>query len=119
MLKNLRIKIFNWFAAGKITLTHNSQEYRSMSNYVVAGGGQGGSGGLSINPNGNMIYNTGSSSMQNNQTLTLRITPANGGTIVQINNSSEYGNSDLHIIPDGSDFDRELGKIITMSKLRS
>lgn len=52
------------------------------------------------------------------QTLHLKITPANGGTIVQVQ-ASEYGTGDLHIIPDGSDFDKELGKIITMSKLRS
>lgn len=76
----------------------------------------GGSGSLTINPNGNMGYNLGST--QTNQTLTVKITPANGGTIIQMQ-TSEYGGGELHIIPDGCDFDRELGKIITMSKLKA
>jgi hypothetical protein len=114
MFKNLRINIFNWFAAGKLTLTKNKpEEYKAVSTYTI---GAGGSGVLSINPNGNMGYNT--SSIQNGQTLTLKITPANGGTIVQVQ-PLEFGSADLHIIPDGSDFDRELGKIITMSKLKA
>jgi hypothetical protein len=116
VLKNLRISIFNWFAAGKMTLTKiNPEEYKPMSTYTIGGSG---AGQLSINPNGTMSYgyNTG---MQTKQTLTLKITPANGGTIVQTF-TDEYSNgSDLHIIPDGVDFDRELGKIITLNKLRS
>ena len=55
---------------------------------------------------------------QNSQTMTIKITPANGGTIIQMH-LQEYSNGELYIIPDGSDFDRELGKIITMSKLKS
>jgi hypothetical protein len=50
--------------------------------------------------------------------MTIKITPANGGTIIQLQNT-EYGTGDLYIIPDGGDFDRELGKIITMSKLKA
>jgi hypothetical protein len=116
MFKNLRIKIFNWFASGRLTLNNfdKPKEYQPMSSYVIGGGGS--SGTLNISPNGNMGYNT--SSIQNGQTLTLKITPANGGTIVQIQ-PIEFGSADLHIIPDGADFDRELGKIITMSKLKA
>lgn len=57
-------------------------------------------------------------STTNNQTITIRVTPANGGTIVQVQ-SNDFNNGELHIIPDNSDFDRELGKIITMSKLKA
>lgn len=109
--KNLRIKLFNWLGAGKITLTVDKpQEYNPMSTYVIGGAG---TGGITLNPN------TGySSAPQTSQTLTIKITPANGGTIVQMN-LVEYGHGELYIIPDGSDFDRELGKIITMSKLKA
>jgi hypothetical protein len=33
--------------------------------------------------------------------------------------TSDYATGELYIIPDGIDFDRELGKIITVSKLKS
>lgn len=93
-----------------MTLTYEQpQEYKSMSTYVVGNG----SGTLNINPNG---YNN--SMPQTSQTLTIKITPANGGTIVQMQ-TSDYGTGELYIIPGGIDFDRELGKIITMSKLKS
>jgi hypothetical protein len=118
VLKNLRLAIFNWFAAGKLTLTYNkSEEYKPMSSYSI--GGPGGSGGITINPNGVMSHGAYSSSpLQTTQTLVIKITPANGGTIVQVN-TTDYSHGDLHIVPDGADFDRELGKIITMSKLKS
>lgn len=108
MLKNLRIRIFNWFAAGKLTLTYEKTQEHKMS-YTLGGNG---AGTINISP-----YNQASSTT-NNQTLTIKVTPANGGTIVQIQ-SNDFTNGDLHIIPDGADFDRELGKIITMSKLKA
>jgi hypothetical protein len=79
-----------------------------MGNTYTIGGGGAGLGGLTIQP----------STPQSSQTMTVKITPANGGTIVQMQ-TNEYGNGELYIIPDGIDFDRELGKIITMSKLKS
>lgn len=71
-------------------------------------------GTININPNGYGITTT----PQNNQTMTIKITPANGGTIVQMS-ANDYTNGELYIIADGEDFDRELGKIITMSKLKA
>lgn len=113
MFANLRIRIFNWFAAGKLTLTYEKpQEYNPMSTYTIGGG----NGALSINPTG--IGGYGSSTPQNSQTMTIKVTPANGGTIVQIH-VQEYSSGELYIIPDGCDFDRELGKIITTSKLKA
>lgn len=70
-------------------------------------------GTININPNG-----YGTQSPQSNQTMTIKITPANGGTIVQVQ-SNDFNNGELYIIADGEDFDRELGKIITMSKLKA
>jgi hypothetical protein len=107
--KSWRIAFFNWLGAGKITLTVDKpQDYYAMANTYTIGGGGAGLGGLTINP----------STPQSSQTLTIKITPANGGTIVQMQ-TSDFGNGELYIIPDGIDFDRELGKIITVSKLRS
>lgn len=106
--KSWRIGFFNWLGAGKITLTVDKpQEYLMANTYTIGGGGAG-LGGLTINP----------STPQSSQTMTVKITPANGGTIVQMQ-TNEYSNGELYIIPDGIDFDRELGKIITMSKLKS
>ena len=106
--KSWRIAFFNWLGAGKVKLTvDKSQEY-TMGNTYTLGGGGAGLGGLTINP----------STPQTSQTLTIKITPANGGTIVQTQ-TGDYVNVELYIIPDGIDFDRELGKIITVSKLKS
>jgi hypothetical protein len=113
--KNFRISVLNWLAGGRLTLNkfEKPQEYNSMSNYSAVGQ-------LSISPNGNMVYNTGNNTnMQNNQTLTIKITPANGGTIVTIQRDEYSGQHEFHVIPDGTDFDRELGKIITLNKLKS
>jgi hypothetical protein len=111
--KSWRTRFFNWLGAGKITLTVDKpQEYSMANTYTIGGAGSmnynPGLGGLTINP----------SAPQTSQTMTVKITPANGGTIVQMQ-TSDYGTGELHIIPNGTDFDRELGKIITMSKLKS
>jgi hypothetical protein len=108
--RNLRISILNWLAAGRITIEKDKPKDHNMA-YTI-GGSQG-----TININPNMGYNPGSAP-QTSQTMMIKITPANGGTIIQVN-AQEYSAGELYIIPDGSDFDRELGKIITMSKLKS
>jgi len=104
--KNFRISILNWLAAGRITI---EKDKKPMS--YTLGGSQ---GTININPAGYGVAQT----PQSSQTMTIKITPANGGTIVQMN-LQEYSNGELYIIPDGADFDRELGKIITMSKLKA
>ena len=106
--KSWRIAFFNWLGAGKVKLTVDKPQEYSMGNTYTIGGGGAGLGGLTIQP----------STPQSSQTMTVKITPANGGTIVQMQ-TNEYGNGELYIIPDGIDFDRELGKIITMSTLKS
>jgi hypothetical protein len=108
--RNFRISILNWLAAGRITIVKDEkpQEYNNMS-YTLGGT----AGTININPS---AY--GTQSPQSNQSMTIKITPANGGTIVQMQ-ISDYTNGELYIIADGEDFDRELGKIITMSKLKA
>jgi hypothetical protein len=109
--KNFRISILNWLAAGRITITKDTKpvEYNMANTYTIGGTG----GTVNLGPASGY-----SSGIKTNQTMMIKITPANGGTIVQMN-TEEYGQGELHIIPDGSDFDRELGKIITMSKLKA
>lgn len=52
----------------------------------------------------------------------IRITPANGGYIISISQSSDYihtrSEPDLYIISEDQDLGTELGKIITMSNLK-
>jgi hypothetical protein len=112
VFKNLRIDIFNWFAAGKLTLTKEKpQEYNLMSQSTYTLGGSGGYGGITINP--------ASPQMNVPVNLTIRIASANGGTVVSVINGDLGSADNLYIIPDDADFDRELGKIITMNKLKS
>lgn len=115
MLKNLRIKIFNWFAAGKLTLTKDkSEEYKPMSQATYTLGGSGsGYGGITINPS------ISAPAMALPINLTIRVATANGGTIVSISNGEYGAKEELYIISNDADFDRELGKIITMNKLKS
>ena len=56
--------------------------------------------------------------------ITIKIAPANGGTIITVGQEihqensivlGQYQKEELYVIPDGvDDFDRELGKIITL-----
>ena len=103
MLRKIRLAIFNWFAAGRMTLV--DKEEHKMSTYSIAGG-------AGYNNMGSITLGPSTQGPITSQTLTLRITPANGGSIVSVND-------DLYIIGDDADFDRELGKIITMTKLRT
>jgi hypothetical protein len=96
----------------------------SGGNYVYQGQGmQSGYGaipigGLTINPTNKM----------NLPGITFKITPANGGTIITVTTDVReknhvtlggYDQEELYIIPDGvEDFDRELGKIITIHRMK-
>jgi hypothetical protein len=109
--RNFRIGILNWLAAGRITIVKDKKPQENNNMSYTLGGTQAGT--TNINPSG---YST--QLPQSSQTITIKITPANGGTIVQMS-ANEYTNGELYIIADGEDFDRELGKIITMSKLKA
>jgi hypothetical protein len=109
MFKNLRIGILNWLAAGKIVIEKNKpQEYNMANTYTIGGGGYNGMGGITLGPQ--------TQGPITGQTLTLKITPANGGSIVGVQSQNQHEN--LYIISDDADFDRELGKIITVTKLK-
>jgi len=68
------------------------------------------------------------SSKMNLPGITFKITQANGGTIVTVTEDVReknqvtlggYDREELYIIPDGvEDFDRELGKIITLHRMK-
>ena len=106
-----------------MTLTKDKpQEYTPMAvlnspqaTYTLggtSGGGYGIGAGISINPYGNPIMNLPIN-------LTIKIATANGGTVVSINNGNDPNKEALYIIADDDDFDRALGKIITINRLKA
>ena len=109
--RSWRLRFFHWLTQGQITI----EEEKQMSSNVY----QSAYGQLQT------VQLAGSNSM-NLPGITFKITSANGGTIISVNESpSQYtlgtnGSSEqLYIIPDGvEDFDRELGKIITMYRMK-
>jgi hypothetical protein len=116
--KSLRIRIFNWLGAGKLTLRDDTKETQMSSGYTLNTGT-----GLSYNYNSGL--NTVNLTAPQTQVdvkggINFTVAQATGGWIVQINHRGHSHNEspDLYIIPDGADFDRELGKIITMSCLK-
>ena len=50
--------------------------------------------------------------------MSIRIVPANGGTIISIRDENVVGNSDLYIIHETEDIGQEIGKIITLHYLK-
>lgn len=116
--KSLRIRIVNWLCAGKLTLRDDTKETQMSSGYTLNTG----NGGLSAGP-----YTYGSINISPSMPqidikggINFTVAQATGGWIVQINHRSHIQNEspDLYIIPEDADFDRELGKIITMSCLK-
>ena len=141
--KNFRISVFNWFAAGRMTLTKDKpQEYKPMSDTITLSGGSStytlgglgagqstfsysgaGSGGLYYNAHQPQVpeMNLTASS------INFNVAKANGGWIVQINHpqnvisvagTSNVNPADLYLIHEDEDFDKALGKIITISCLK-
>ena len=119
--KRLRIRIFNWLGAGKLTILDDTKENKMTTGpYTTLNTGPGlspgpytyGTSTLSISPSVPQIDVKGG--------INLTVAQATGGWIVQINHRSHIQNEspDLYIIPEDADFDRELGKIITMSCLK-
>jgi len=110
--RSWRLRFFNWLTQGKIRL---EEENKVATNAYQSAYGQLQTVTLA-NP----------SSSMNLPGISFKITSANGGTIISVNESApQYtisggGSEELYIIPDGvEDFDRELGKIITMYRMKS
>lgn len=95
------------------------------SNYVYKG--QGMQSGYGAVPLGAISIDTNRNKM-NLPGITFKITSANGGTIITVTDEirrentitlSGYEREELYIIPDGvEDFDKELGKIITIHRMK-
>lgn len=131
--KKWRIKIFNWFGAGRIALTNETAEYNPMSTYSITAGAGSNlvySGGLGAG-HGGFSYNTNTDLSHMNITtassINFNVAKAAGGWIVQVNKVNRDSTilagvgpeSDLHIIHESEDFDSALGKIVTMSCLKA
>jgi len=111
--RSWRLRFFNWLVQGKIIL---EEENKVATNAYQSAYGQLQTVTLA-NP----------SSSMNLPGISFKITSANGGTIISVNESApqQYtltangSSEELYIIPDGvEDFDRELGKIITMYRMK-
>jgi hypothetical protein len=109
--KNWRVKVFNWLGAGKVRLkVDEPQEYTNMG-YTLNAGANNWTNGITFTEPGTEIGHN----FKN--TITIKVTPANGGHIVSVDGNANH--NELHIISEGTDFDRELGKIITMYRLKA
>jgi len=111
--RSWRLRFFNWLTQGRIIL---EEENKVATNAYQSAYGQLQTVTLA-NPNSSM----------NLPGITFKITSANGGTIITVSESTpqQYtltasgSSEELYIIPDGvEDFDRELGKIITMYRMK-
>jgi len=110
--RSWRLRFFHWLTQGRIIL---EEENKVATNAYQSAYGQLQTVTLA-NP----------SSSMNLPGITFKITSANGGTIISVNESApQYtlgangSSEELYIIPDGvEDFDRELGKIVTMYRMK-
>lgn len=74
--------------------------------------------GVNIAPLGQDVLRIGGQ-MEINSQISIGLTKAVGGFIVQVR-TAEYSRPDYYIIADGTDdFDKELGKIISLHLLKS
>jgi hypothetical protein len=108
--RSWRLRFFHWLTQGRLTI----EEEQVATNAYQSAYGQLQTVTLA-NP----------SSSMNLPGISFKITSANGGTIISVNESApQYtisggGSEELYIIPDDvEDFDRELGKIITMYRMK-
>jgi len=113
--RSWRLRFFHWLTQGQITIKEEKKV--STNTYNTP---QSAYGALQT------VQLSGTNSM-NLPGTAFKITSANGGTIISVkeDNNSGYvmlggsGPEELYIIPDGvEDFDRELGKIITMHRMK-
>ena len=138
MFKNLRLAIFNWLGAGRLVIEKEKklQEYTMGTTYTL---GAGGAGGLIYNGGaGSFNYTTQPQPQVHNMNLipsiNFNVAKANGGWIVQVNQAQTtqqnvisltgLGSSDskppeLYLIAEDAEFDKELGKIISMACLKA
>jgi hypothetical protein len=121
----LRYKLFKWLSVGKIVITDEDvtiggevtikpktkKEGLNMAIGQLATG---------VIPPGIRMPHVEATQIVPD--MTIKVTNANGGFIVSVQHmsmSNDYVTPQYHIIPDDKDFDSELGKIITLTKLKS
>lgn len=121
MFKDLRVRIFNWFAAGKLTLTYEEPKQFYMGNTYTNGGS--GQFNYNINPQPQVPeMNLAKSN------INFNVAKAHGGWIVQVNpaqsNTLNIGGlsntaAELYLISDDEEFDSALGRIVTTACLKA
>lgn len=119
--RSWRLRFFHWLTKGRLIIEEE--------NKVATHAYQSASGQTSLGQF-HSIQLAGQLAGTNNMNLpgiSFKITSANGGTIITVSESTpqQYtlgansSSEELYIIPDGvEDFDRELGKIITMYRMK-
>ena len=126
MFKDLRVRIFNWLAAGKMTLT--IEKPTDYSTYTI-----GGTGLSYLNGTGHLNYNINPQPQVPEMNLAksninFNVAKANGGWIVQVNpaqsNTLNIGGlsntaAELYLISDDEEFDSALGRIVTTACLKA
>ena len=118
--RSWRLRFFHWLTQGRIIL---EEENKVATNAYQSASGQTSLGQLHSIQLAGQLANTNNMNLPG---ITFKITSANGGTIISVNeNTPQYtlgansSSEELYIIPDGvEDFDRELGKIITMYRMK-
>ena len=111
MFEKSRLRLANWLSGGRILF--DKEENKAMT--AIAG--QYASAGIALG-NASGLYTLGAQEPNNvyiNSDITIRITHANGGYIISIQSGPI---PKLYLIHEDADFDKELGKIITMSQLQ-
>jgi len=105
----LKHRFFNWLSSNKFQIADSNEEKTvgTSSPYISA---------ATMGP---LTINLGQETTSIVVNTTLQIISANGGTIISIKNGHHSSTPELYIIPEDAEFDTELGKIITMSRLRA
>jgi hypothetical protein len=123
MFKDLRVRIFNWLAAGRLTLS-----YEEPKQYTFAGIGlpyNSATGQLNYNINPQPQVPEMNLAKSN---INFNVAKANGGWIVQVNpaqsNTLNIGGlsntaAELYLISDDEEFDSALGRIVTTACLKA
>jgi len=119
--RSWRLRFFHWLTQGRIIL---EEENKVTAKAYQSAAGQTSLGQLHTIQLGGQLASTSSMNLPG---ITFKITSANGGTIITVSESTpqQYtlttsgSSEELYIIPDDvEDFDRELGKIITMYRMK-
>jgi hypothetical protein len=77
-------------------------------------------GPLNISPGAGQMSQIDEINHLSGRGMSIRIVPANGGTIISIRDENNIvAQSNLYIVPEGQDIATELGKIITLHYLKA